>query len=165
VTNVSKTVESATALIASGTCNTVKRSTDEDGSFALVRRCLRILLTRDSREPLPHTYAAIYAACRSIVTVSKMGEGLYGTLRMELEQSVGRLASDLTVAVEAGMMWIVEFVKVCQWFEIHVVCSQFGSRDAVDLVRQALLQSLMTYLDQIYVPSDRNATSIRFVSR
>jgi cullin-4 len=113
----------------------VKKSTDEDGSFALVRRCLRILLTRESSEVVPYTYEAIYAACRSIVTVSKLGEGLYGTLKMELEQSVGRLASDLTVAVETGMNWIVEFVRVCQWFEIHVVRWQFESRDAADSVR------------------------------
>jgi hypothetical protein len=94
---------------------------EDDGSFALVRRCLRILLTKDSEEILPCPYEDIYAGCRSIVTLANKGEGLYGSLKIELEQSVGRIANDLIAAPEKGMHWIVEFVKVCQWFELHVV--------------------------------------------
>jgi cullin 4 len=95
---------------------------EDTKSFQLVRRCLRLLLTRDNSETIPSSFEGIYAACRSIVTTLGMGEGLYGTLKMELEQSVGRLASDLMSAPETGRKWIVEFVRVCQWFELHVVC-------------------------------------------
>jgi hypothetical protein len=112
----------------------VDKPSDDGKSFALVRRCLRIILTRDSGETIPSTYEGIYAACRYIVTVLNMGEGLYGTLKMELEQSVGRLASDLTSTSEMGMNWIVEFVRVCQWFELRVVRPQksLESSDVTD---------------------------------
>ena len=80
-----------------------------------------MLLKRDSDETLPSPYEGIYAACRYVVTVSGKGEGLYDTLRLELEQSVGRLANDLTATAEKGMNWIATFVKTCQWFERRVV--------------------------------------------
>lgn len=98
----------------------VKKVVDND-PHALVRRCLEIILTRDSPDNLPTTYEGIYSACRSIITVSNKGEGLYGTIKMELEKSVNRLAKGLTESTEDGMNWIVEFVKVCQWFEKQVV--------------------------------------------
>lgn len=125
-------------------------------------------MTRDSGETIPSSYEGIYAACRSVVTVSNKGEGLYGTLTMELEQSVGRLAIDLTTSAEEGMNWIVEFVKVCQWFELNVVrlrCVFGVRRFKLIHVRQSLIQSLMTYLDQIYVMNDRSATRIRYIGR
>jgi len=114
------------------TYNAVSKPKDDDGSFALARRCLMIILTKDNHETLPLPYEGIYAACRSIVTVSNNGEGLYGTLKMELEKSVGRLASDLTRTAETGMNWIVEFVKVCKWFELHIVRVILESRNAAN---------------------------------
>ena len=84
-------------------------------------------MTRASGEVIPASYEAIYTACRSVVTVSNRGDGLYDTLKIELEQSVGGLASDLTTSAEKGMNWIAEFVKVCRWFELRVVCIQSGS--------------------------------------
>ena len=88
-------------------------------------------MARDSDETIPSSYEGIYTACRSVVTVSNKGEGLYDALRIELEQSVGRLANDLTTGAEKGMNWITEFVKVCRWFESRVVClsSSSESRD------------------------------------
>lgn len=98
----------------------VKKVVDND-PHALVRRCLQIILTRDNPDNLRTTYEGIYSACRSIVTVSNKGEGLYGTIKMELEKSANRLAKGLTEFTDEGMNWIVEFVKVCQWFEKQVV--------------------------------------------
>jgi cullin-4 len=105
----------------------VKRAAENDGPYALVRRCLQIVLTRDNPDILPTTYEGIYAACRSIVTVSNKGEGLYGAVKMELEKSMNRLAKALMEFAEEGMNWIIEFVKVCQWFEKQVV-SQIAVR-------------------------------------
>lgn len=99
----------------------VSESNNGDAQFALVRRCIRTILTRNSSETLPATYEGIYTACRSIVTVSNKGEGLYGCLKMELEQCVGRLSKELTETTVEGMEWITHFVRVCQWFEAQVV--------------------------------------------
>lgn len=93
----------------------------DHASFPLIKRCLKVILTRDSDETCPCTNEVMYAACRSIVTVLNKGEGLYDTLKMELERSVARLATDLTASSETGINWIVEFVKVCKWFESRVV--------------------------------------------
>ncbi|KAF9460280.1 Cullin family-domain-containing protein [Collybia nuda] len=122
----------------------VKETHDND-PHALVRRCIEIVLTRDSPDILPTTYEGIYSACRSIVTVSNKGEGLYGTLKMELEKAVNRLAKGLTEFAKEGMNWVVEFLRVCQWFEKQM----------------DLLQSLVTYVDQVYVVKNLNTPSIR----
>lgn len=110
------------------TFNVVDEPSADDGSFALVRRCLRILLTKDTEEILPCPYEDIYAGCRSVVTVANKGEGLYGSLKLELEQSVGRLANDLIATPDKGMHWIVEFVHACQWFDLHVVGLHLSKR-------------------------------------
>ena len=78
---------------------------------------------------MKHSYENIYAACRALVTLYNKGEGIYGNLKIDLEQSLGRLADHLeTFQAEGpeasdapGMKWIEEFVKVCRWFEAQIV--------------------------------------------
>ena len=83
-----------------------------------------MILLRDNDETLPSTHEGIYAACRYVVTLSGKGEGLYDTLKMELEQSVGRLAHDLGGSTAGAMEWIMELVGTCRWFEAQVVSSK-----------------------------------------
>ncbi|KAJ6519453.1 Cullin-4B [Mycena sanguinolenta] len=127
-----------------------------------LQQCIRRLLMRDNGGGLPATCEAIYNECFSVVCVANTGEGLYATLKLELEQVVSSLCNgllslpkttpstkpgpdsdtaDVTAAVVAGE-WITKFVETCKWFEKKV----------------ALLQSLLTYLDQVYVQRAQVAT-------
>ncbi|KAJ7785913.1 Cullin-4B [Mycena metata] len=105
-----------------------------------LQQVIRRLLTRNN-DSLPATYEAIYGECFSVVCVQNTGEGLYTNLKLELEQAVSRgLAQDLLSLKKAddtdvAVAWIKEFVETCKWFETQV----------------ALLESLLTYLDQVYV--------------
>ena len=64
-----------------------------------------------------------------MVTVYNKGEGLYGIVKIELQQSLSRLVYQLESfkaegpeASEApGMKWLEEFVKACTWFEDKIV--------------------------------------------
>jgi cullin-4 len=87
----------------------------------LVRRCIRTLLTKGTNESLPITYEAIYSTCRSIVCVAGKGEGLYLTLKLEVEQALGPLARGLLSEVQTCVQWLDAFVDVCNWFETQVV--------------------------------------------
>ncbi|GLB36813.1 putative cullin family protein [Lyophyllum shimeji] len=126
--------------------------TDESSYLNQLRRSIRTILTRNSGEPLPTTYEGIYSACRYVVCVANKGEGLYGTLRIELEQSIGRLANSLSageVAKDQGVEWIEKFVEACDWFEKQI----------------SLLRSVLTYLDQVYVvhnPDEKNIHSLAY---
>ncbi|RDB27309.1 Cullin-4 [Hypsizygus marmoreus] len=126
----------------------LNKPSDVDAPFLLLRRSIRTILTRDTDEALPSTYEGIYSACRYVVTVSNKGEGLYGTLKMELDQSIGRLANGLIGSKAEGVEWIPDFVKASQWFETKI----------------ALLKALLTYLDQVYVISEPNTESIRDIA-
>jgi cullin 4 len=78
-------------------------------------------LTKGTKETLPVTYEAIYLACRSIVCIANKGEGLYQTLKMEMEQSLSRLAKELLDEEQTGANWLAAFVQACDWFESQVV--------------------------------------------
>lgn len=79
------------------------------------------MLTKGSNESIPITYEAVYSACRSIVCVSNKGEGLYQTLKMEVEQSLARLAQELLEEKRSAVQWLSVFVDGCNWFEKQVV--------------------------------------------
>ncbi|OSX68038.1 hypothetical protein POSPLADRAFT_1064405 [Postia placenta MAD-698-R-SB12] len=116
---------------------------DEDSR--LLKRCLRVLLVKDCRDALPATYEEIYRACRAVVCVHGRGEGLYGDVRLELERCIGSLSASLLENQAQETDWLLPFIEVCVWFE-----------------RQAnLLQSVLTYLDRIYVPTRKEAASVR----
>ncbi|KAF7339993.1 CULLIN-2 domain-containing protein [Mycena venus] len=114
-----------------------------------LQQCIRRLFMRETGGVLPATSETIYSECFSVVCVLNTGEGLYATLKLELEQAVsllcrGLLAEPKTTpgtksdndAKDQAALWINKFVETCKWFEKQVT----------------LLQSLLTYLDQVYVP-------------
>ncbi|KAJ7102296.1 Cullin family-domain-containing protein [Mycena belliarum] len=102
-----------------------------------LQQCIKRILSPEIDKDLP-TFEDIYNQCFSVVCVSNAGEGLYQSLRLEFEQAVTRLSLQLEKTQGPGDAWLKRFVEICQWFEKQV----------------ALLQSLLTYLDQVYV---RNA--------
>ncbi|KAH7884113.1 Cullin-4B [Phlebopus sp. FC_14] len=114
--------------------------------FALLRACIRVLLTRTTLDVLPATYERIYNACGAIVCVADRGEALYDVLRMELDQCSSRLLHKLN-SVEGGRAidWLDGFVHVCTWYERQV----------------ALLRSLLAYLDRAFVLKNPRRLSIR----
>ncbi|KII86249.1 hypothetical protein PLICRDRAFT_55976 [Plicaturopsis crispa FD-325 SS-3] len=128
----------------------VKRAPDSinDPLFAQVRGCIRMLLQKDGTDVLPATYEGIYSACRSIVCISNRGEGLYENLKIEIEQCAVRLARSLSDDKATGVEWIKVFNDACGWFERQV----------------ALLQSLLTYLDRVYILAHKDLPNIHTLS-
>ncbi|KAG6865824.1 hypothetical protein C0991_011443 [Blastosporella zonata] len=131
----------------------------------LLQRSIRIILappqsgeSNDPRARLPVSYEGIYSACRSIVATGNRGAELYDKLRLELEQSLIRLANNLgTKEIEwkdkgekddLPILWISAFIADCDWFEQQI----------------SLLASLLTYLDQVYVLGNPGTASIRSLS-
>ena len=47
-----------------------------------------------------HSYESIYAACQALITLYNKGEGIYGNLKINLEQSLGHLADHKTFWAE-----------------------------------------------------------------
>ena len=92
------------------------------GYFNNIRYCIRTILTRGASENLPLSYEEIYTACRFLVCISNKGEGLYETFKMEMEQSLSRLAIELLITEKrTGIKWINAFVDGSKWFEQQVV--------------------------------------------
>ena len=91
--------------------------------LGVVRRAIRIFLTRQPgyNDAIPATYEGIYNACRALVTVSHRGEDVYNALKMELEQSIGRLSSELLDSDEEDTTWIASFNAAFKWFESQIV--------------------------------------------
>ncbi|OBZ79494.1 Cullin-4 [Grifola frondosa] len=106
-----------------------------DSDFALVRRCVRVLLTKDGDDKLPATYEQIYRTCKSVVCDHGKGEGLYENVKLELEKCVGALASSLLRDGRGSVSWLIPFIESCAWFEKQV----------------GFLQSILTYLDGFFV--------------
>ncbi|KZT09051.1 Cullin-4B [Laetiporus sulphureus 93-53] len=123
-------------------------SAQGDRDFALVKRSIRVLLSKDSRDVLPATYDQIYRACRSAVCVHGRGEGLYENVRLELERCIGGLANGLLQSRAEAVEWLVAFNDVCAWFERAV----------------GFLESTLTYLDRTYVTSRKELRDIHTLS-
>ncbi|CAK5279938.1 unnamed protein product [Mycena citricolor] len=112
-----------------------------------IRRILDI--EKSSGETI--AYEGIYWDCHTLVCVQNKGEDLYNELKLELEKSISRLARGL-LPKEAGttssaVSYISEFVASFEWIEKQV----------------ALLQSVLTYLDQVYV-KQAQVLSIRLLA-
>ncbi|RPD58496.1 Cullin-domain-containing protein [Lentinus tigrinus ALCF2SS1-6] len=119
-----------------------------DADYALVRRSVKVLLTpddMDGRPALPATYDRISRACRAVVADAGRGEGLYDIVKMELERCVGGIEKKLVNAPEKSVQWLKPFTKSCAWFEGQV----------------SLLQSLLAYLDTLYVAEKINLSRIK----
>ncbi|TBU26329.1 Cullin-4B [Dichomitus squalens] len=103
--------------------------------YGLVRRTIKILLDPEEKSPLPATYDRISRACRAVVNEAGRGEGLYDFLKMELERRVSKMEEKLGGEPRKSVDWLVPFTETCEWFEKQV----------------GLLQSLLAYLDTLYV--------------
>ncbi|KAI0358895.1 Cullin-4B [Trametes cingulata] len=119
-------------------------STNE-ADYTLVRRTIRMLLTPGETGALPATYDRISRACRAAVSEAGRGEGLYDAVKMELERCVGTIERELLNESRKGVEWLVPFTEACAWFEKQV----------------GLLQSLLAYLDTLYVAEQTQLPSIK----
>ncbi|EMD41477.1 hypothetical protein CERSUDRAFT_110046 [Gelatoporia subvermispora B] len=126
---------------------------DSQADIALIRRCVRVLLDRSHDGPLPATYEEVYRACRATVCTTRAGEQLFEGVKMELEKCVGGLAMALS-QVKAKtkdeekreeVEWLEPFIEVCAWFEKQV----------------GLLQSMLAYLDRLYLLNKKDTLDIR----
>ncbi|KAK0231999.1 Cullin-4B [Armillaria nabsnona] len=122
----------------------VKKANLEQYHQSIAKRTPRFLFTRDSITSLPSTYEQVYNSCRYVVSVAKDGATLYTILKKEIQQCVDKLARELTSSKEEGVQWLPKFVEICEWYETQV----------------ATLQSLFSYLDQIYVAKQKELQDI-----
>ncbi|THV00861.1 Cullin-domain-containing protein [Dendrothele bispora CBS 962.96] len=114
--------------------------------FATVRAFIRSLLSQGKEGSANQTYEDIYNRCRSLVTVHEYGERLYETLNQLFDQYIGGILSKELISSELkDIEWISFFVEKCDWF-----------KDTVQF-----LQSLLTYLNQIYIPNIKDLPNIR----
>jgi len=118
-----------------------------EGTLFLLRRCMRIILTRDATDPLPLTYERIYTLCRDAVVIDNKGETLAVMLRIELDQSVVRLENGLADDISEGVGFALPFAEALTWFEKHV----------------GLLEDVMTYLDRGYLAQTKEGRGIQCV--
>ncbi|KAF8650603.1 hypothetical protein AX16_005173 [Volvariella volvacea WC 439] len=151
-------------IVTSGKGIGGKAATERDPHLDLVRRCISVLLAKDTYENVPATYEVIYRACQYVITVAGRGEDLYGSLKLELEKGLGKLASKLlqadadtgtamdvdelpaeSKAGQSAIRWLSKFVEACDWFENQI----------------HLLKSLLTYLDQAYILGKNQLLSTR----
>ncbi|KAI0638919.1 Cullin-domain-containing protein [Trametes polyzona] len=93
----------------------IKATTESinEADYALVRRTIRILLTPGEVATLPATYDRISRACRAAVSDAGKGEGLYESMKMELERCVGTIERSLANDERRGTEWLVPFTEAC----------------------------------------------------
>ena len=120
-----------------------------DGTLNLLRRCMRIILTRDATDALPFTYEHIFSLCRDAVVIHRKGEILAGMLKTELDQSVTRLERGLADDISEGISFAQPFAQALTWFE-----KQLG-----------LLEDVMTYLDRGYLAQTKEGDGIQSVPK
>jgi hypothetical protein len=118
-----------------------------DGTVNLLRRCMRIILTRDTTDALPFTYEHIFSLCRDAVVIHRKGETLCDMLKTELGQSVARLERGLADDISEGISFAQPFAHALTWFEKQV----------------GLLEDVMTYLDRGYLAQTKEGDGIQFV--
>lgn len=90
------------------------KNSDSTERFGLVRRCIKISLTRAGFDMLPATYERIFSNCRALVI--DYGEDLHGALKLELEQSLIMIEES-----KEEIYWLADFVEHCEWFESQIV--------------------------------------------
>jgi hypothetical protein len=118
-----------------------------EGTLSLLRRCMRIILTRDSTEDFPLSYERVYALCRDAVVIDNKGETLADMLRIELDQSVSRLERELADDISEGLSFALPLARALTWFEKQV----------------GLLEDVMTYLDRGFLAQTKEGKGIQFV--
>ena len=83
---------------------------------------------------------------------------------MELERCVGFLQRTLVEdnKVKGKVEWLIPFTNACAWFEKQVVSAPSLLRpSALKLLHQGLLQSLLSYLDTLYVSEKTDLPGIK----
>lgn len=118
-----------------------------EGTLFLLRRCIRIILSRDTPDHLPLTYERIYALCRDAVVIDNKGETLANMLRIELDQSVTRLAKGLGDDISEGVGFALPLAAALTWLEKQV----------------GLLEDVTTYLDRGYLAQTKEGSGIQCV--
>lgn len=113
---------------------------------SFLRRCVRIILSRDTESALPATYERIYSLCRDAVVVHKQGEILANIVKIELDKSVADLEREFADDISEGVGFASSFAGALTWFEKQV----------------GLLVDVMTYLDRGYLVQTKEAQGIRF---
>ncbi|KAI0651243.1 Cullin-4B [Trametes meyenii] len=116
-----------------------------EADYALVRRTIRALLDLKEQGTLPATYDCVSRACWVAVSEAGRGEGLYDAVKMDLEHYVGNIERALVNEEQRGVEWLVPFTEACAWFERQV----------------GLLESLLVYLDTLYVAERPPLLSLR----
>ncbi|KAF6758848.1 Cullin-4B [Ephemerocybe angulata] len=105
----------------------------------LLRACVHEIMdeTQEDLRPLKRaTYEKVYRTCRSVILDDDGGAHLYDNVfHREVRDALRRIAATLIATKEEAVAWIATLVKYCKWFEKRI----------------ALLESLLTYLDQVYV--------------
>ncbi|KAI0785913.1 Cullin family-domain-containing protein [Abortiporus biennis] len=119
-----------------------------DPEFALVKRSIRVLLSFGSNEPLPASYQKVHTSCRASVVLGQKGEGLYEALKLELERCLSDISRVLRGNDKSGIAWLAVFIEACSWFE-----KQIG-----------LMESLLAFLDRVYMHGLTDATNIHSLS-
>ncbi|KAJ3974992.1 Cullin family-domain-containing protein [Lentinula raphanica] len=112
--------------------------------FRPIRYNIGVILTPFMQPSLSESYEAISLRTRYIVCVDGKGEGLYNMLREKLQSSM----TDIKDKFQEALLtedWISSVVKLFDWFH-----------DAI-----GLLQSLLSYLDQVYIPRARGTQAIQ----
>jgi cullin-4 len=117
-----------------------------EDSLSLLRRCVRIILTRETTDALPVTYERIFSLCRDAIVVHNQGEILANVVKIELDKSVSLLEHDLADDISEGVGFASSFARALTWFEKQV----------------GLLVDVMTYLDRGYLLQAKEAKGIRF---
>ncbi|KAJ4483314.1 Cullin-4B [Lentinula aciculospora] len=107
--------------------------------FYPIRHNISIILTPFKQPSLTESYEAISLRARYIVYVDGKGEGLYNVLKKELESCI----KDNMLDVQEE--WISFLGKLCDWFHSAV----------------GLLQSLLSPLDQVYIPRTKGTQPIK----
>ncbi|KAI9450503.1 Cullin-4B [Lactarius psammicola] len=116
-----------------------------DEVLSILRHCVRIILTRDTKSALPVTYERIFSLCRDAVVVHDKGEILANIVKIELDRSVALLERELADDISEGVGFASPFAEALTWFEKQV----------------GLLEDVMTYLDRGYLVQTKEAQGIQ----
>lgn len=110
-----------------------------------VRQSIRVLLDRSPREQPILSYERIYAACRHLVLVADRGSNLSDMVREYVEKAVSQVRARLMANERTGAVHFETLATELDWFERQI----------------GIIQSVLAYLDRVYLPSIQSLRSIR----
>ena len=77
-------------------------------------------------DTIPATNEGIYSACRALV-LGNSGQDLYNIVRIELEQSVGRMSQSLLDADDVPTEWLKRLNAWLNWLEDRIVSRRYDA--------------------------------------